>query len=100
MYRSADIRKYQIFAYADWPAGLFGSPGMAGSRPGAILASSWASLMLMGQDGYMDVAMKLMKVTRWLITQINEIEVSYLNKIIVYYFVTTLKKISCLVIGA
>lgn len=77
LYRNADIRKYQIFAYVDWPAGLFGSPGMAGSRPGANLASSWASLMLMGQDGYKDTAHRLMEVTSKLITGINEIEVNY-----------------------
>ena len=76
LYRSADIRKYQIFVYADWPGGLFGSPGMAGSRPGSNLASSWATLMLMGQDGYMEVAKRLMDVTRSMTAQINEIDVS------------------------
>ncbi len=50
---------------------------MAGSRPGANLASSWASLMLMGQDGYKDTAHRLMEVTSKLITGINEIEVNY-----------------------
>ena len=35
VYRSLDIRKYQIFAYAEWPGGLFGSPSMAGTRPGS-----------------------------------------------------------------
>ena len=34
MYRNADFRKYQIFSYAQWPGGLFGSPSMAGTRPG------------------------------------------------------------------
>ena len=34
LYRSAELRRYQIFAYAEWPGGLFGSPSMAGSRPG------------------------------------------------------------------
>ncbi len=34
VYRSADIRKYQIFAYPEWPGGLFASPSMAGTRPG------------------------------------------------------------------
>lgn len=84
MYRSADIRKYQIFSYVDWPGGLFGSPGMAGTRPGGSLASSWATLMLMGQDGYMDVARKLMEVTRMMIDEINGIEVAPHSYYIVY----------------
>ena len=36
VYRNADIRKYQIFAYSEWPGGLFGSPSMSGTRPGQI----------------------------------------------------------------
>ena len=34
VYRDADIRRYQIFTYAEWPGGLYGSPSMAGTRPG------------------------------------------------------------------
>lgn len=64
MYRSADIRRYQIFAYADWPGGLFGSPGMAGTRPGGNIASSWAVMMSLGQNGYLDVARRLMMITQ------------------------------------
>ena len=30
IYKSDDIRRYQYFAYSDWPGGLFGSPSMAG----------------------------------------------------------------------
>ena len=82
LYRSANIRKYQIFTYADWPAGLFGSPGMAGTRPGGNLASSWAALLLMGQDGYMSVARRLMEVTRTMTTKINETEACEIRNII------------------
>ena len=37
VYRSSELRKYQIFTYAEWPGGLYGSPSMAGSRPGPSL---------------------------------------------------------------
>ena len=40
LYRSDEIRKYQVFAYCDWPGGLFGSIGMAGTRPGVTLCDS------------------------------------------------------------
>ena len=37
LYRDAEIRKYQYFAYSGWPGGLFGSPTMAGTRPGMYI---------------------------------------------------------------
>ena len=34
LYRNSEIRKYQVFAYTKWVGGLFGSPGITGTRPG------------------------------------------------------------------
>ena len=34
LYKNEELRKHQIFAYSGWPGGLFGSPSMAGTRPG------------------------------------------------------------------
>jgi sphinganine-1-phosphate aldolase len=74
MYRNDQIRKYQIFAYSDWPGGLFGSIGMAGTRPGGTIAASWAALMAVGQDGYMNVAKDLMEVMVYMKAEIGKIE--------------------------
>ena len=32
--------------------GVYASPSIAGSRPGALIAGTWAALMTMGDDGY------------------------------------------------
>ncbi|XP_065897641.1 uncharacterized protein [Dysidea avara] len=74
LYRNSDIRKYQVFAYTKWVGGLFGSPGVTGTRPGGIMAASWAILKCMGQDGYLDMARKLMAVTNYLKREINAME--------------------------
>ncbi|XP_013419086.1 sphingosine-1-phosphate lyase-like, partial [Lingula anatina] len=60
LYRSEELRKYQIFAYSGWPGGLFGSPSMAGSRPGGTIAAAWAAMRVLGEDGYTDIASQLM----------------------------------------
>ncbi|BGP33086.1 Dihydrosphingosine phosphate lyase [Rhodotorula toruloides] len=52
MYRSKALRKYQYEVITTWPGGVYATPSMAGSRPGAILAGAWASLVHMGLDGY------------------------------------------------
>ncbi|CAH1773626.1 unnamed protein product [Owenia fusiformis] len=74
LYRNAEIRKFQIFAYADWPGGLFGSPSMAGTRPGGNIAAAWAALKGMGVEGYMNMAKQLMDTTVRLKEGINKIE--------------------------
>jgi len=52
MYRNADLRRYQYYVSSKWPGGVYGSPGMAGSRPGALIAGTWAAMHYMGEDGY------------------------------------------------
>jgi sphinganine-1-phosphate aldolase len=54
LYRSRAMRQYQYFIQPDWSGGVYGSPSMAGSRPGALIAGCWASLMAMGESGYVD----------------------------------------------
>ncbi|KAI8144329.1 sphingosine-1-phosphate lyase [Fennellomyces sp. T-0311] len=54
MYRNKTIRKYQYFLCSDWTGGIYASPSIAGSRPGALIAGCWAALVKMGEDGYID----------------------------------------------
>ncbi|KAL5507479.1 DPL1 [Sanghuangporus vaninii] len=54
MYRNAEFRRYQYYITTGWPGGLYGSPSMAGSRPGALIAGTWAAMQYMGQDGYLE----------------------------------------------
>lgn len=59
LYRSAALRRYQYFVSADWSGGVYASPSMAGSRPGALIAGCWASLMRMGEDGYLETCLRI-----------------------------------------
>lgn len=54
LYRSAELRTYQYFVSPDWSGGVYASPGIAGSRPGALIAGCWASLMTIGETGYIE----------------------------------------------
>ncbi len=74
LYRNASFRKYQYFAYAKWPGGLFGSPSLAGSRPGGMIAAGWAALVGMGQSGYIDIAKQLRDTTNKLCDGVNKID--------------------------
>jgi sphinganine-1-phosphate aldolase len=52
LYSSDKYRRYQYFVTVYWPGGLYGTPGLAGSRSGAFIASAWISMMKLGVNGY------------------------------------------------
>lgn len=56
MYRTKALRAHQWFAYPDWPGGLYVSPGFSGSRSGGLIASTWASMVINGREGYLAAA--------------------------------------------
>lgn len=59
LYRSRDLRHRQYFTYADWPGGLYASPGIAGSRSGGLIAATWAALVTLGEPGYLAIAERI-----------------------------------------
>jgi sphinganine-1-phosphate aldolase len=52
LYRTRALRSYQYFISADWSGGVYASPSIAGSRPGALIAGCWATMMHCGESGY------------------------------------------------
>ncbi len=54
--RDRALRRHQYFATPEWPGGKYNSPGIAGSRSGGLLASAWASMVNLGQEGYLRYA--------------------------------------------
>mmetsp|Transcript_35276 Transcript_35276/g.112787 ORF Transcript_35276/g.112787 Transcript_35276/m.112787 type:complete len:601 (+) Transcript_35276:59-1861(+) len=59
LYRSAEYRKYQYFSYPDWTGGLYVTPTIPGSRSGAVIAATWASLVSLGEEGLRSRAEKI-----------------------------------------
>lgn len=64
LYRGKNLRHYQYFTCTDWPGGLYASPTLAGSRPGALIAQAWASMISMGQEKYRKNAIKIVDTAR------------------------------------
>ncbi len=61
LYRGLDMRRYQYFKTTDWPGGLYFSPTLAGSRPGALSAACWAAMLSMGEHGYMEATGRILE---------------------------------------
>ena len=56
VYGDRDLARLQPFVTSDWLGGLYGSPSMAGTRPGGPIAAGWAVLHHLGEDGYLRLA--------------------------------------------
>ncbi len=61
LYRGRKLRHYQFYTTTEWPGGLYFSPTMAGSRPGALSAACWAAMVSMGEQGYLDAARRILE---------------------------------------
>ena len=72
LYRTAALRTYQYFISPEWTGGVYGSIGIAGSRPGALIASCWASLMSVGESGYIEACHSIVGTAKKIETAIRE----------------------------
>lgn len=61
LYRDAALRRHQFFACTDWPGGLYGSPGLLGTRPGGAIAAAWAVMNHLGEEGYLRLARRVIE---------------------------------------
>ena len=62
LYRNNTFRGHQYFNVPDWPGGMYASPTAAGSRSGGLTAATWASLVYLGEEGYLKAARSIMNV--------------------------------------
>lgn len=72
LYRTAELRAYQYFVIPDWSGGVYASPGFAGSRPGALIAGCWTSLMSVGEQGYLDACVRIVGTTKKIVQRIHD----------------------------
>lgn len=73
LYRSKELRNHQFFTFPKWQGGNYGTPSTAGSRPGTLSAAAWASMMRLGEEGYMEATEKLLSTTEALTAAIHRI---------------------------
>lgn len=74
LYRSSQLRSYQYFSYPSWLGGVYVTPSTAGSRPGALSACTWASMVAMGEKGFLAATKKIMDTAAKIRKAVSEIE--------------------------
>ena len=63
MYSSKSLRAHQGFFTDNWLGGMYASSGMLGTKSGGSIASAWAVLRHLGQDGYTELTQRARNAT-------------------------------------
>ena len=60
LYRNRALRRRQYFTVSNWAGGLYAAPTLAGSRSEGISAATWAAMVSLGEEGYLEIARQIM----------------------------------------
>ena len=71
MYASKHLRSFQGFVTDDWLGGVYGSSGVLGTKSGGSMASAWAVMHFLGDDGYLRLTRQAREATLQLATVIR-----------------------------
>jgi sphinganine-1-phosphate aldolase len=74
LFHNHELRTYMFFTAPNWTGGIYGSPTMAGSRPGGLIAAAWATLVAIGEDGYLEKAEGIMEASRIMVEGTKKID--------------------------
>jgi len=60
LFRDKKLRERQFFTNAVWNGGFYATTCIAGSRPGSVIAGTWASMKKHGRNGLKEKARKIL----------------------------------------
>lgn len=74
LYNDKKYIHQQYSIQTDWPGGIYASPTLPGSRPGALIATCWAAMMYHGFDGYVKATNDIIKTTKAIRKELSNVE--------------------------
>ena len=66
--------RFETFSISDWPCGTYETPAFQGSSGAGSIASAWAMIKFLGNEGYLKTAKAAMDATVQLTDGVNAIE--------------------------
>lgn len=66
IYSEEKFRDHQFTVTTDWPGGVYGSPTVNGSRAGGIIAACWATMLIYGEEGYLEATKRIVDTARFI----------------------------------
>ncbi|HVN85654.1 MAG TPA: aspartate aminotransferase family protein [Candidatus Binatia bacterium] len=74
LYRNRALRKYQLFACAQWTGYTMINPTIQSSKSAGPLAAAWAVVHFIGDDGYLEIARQVLDATKRIAAGIERID--------------------------
>ena len=72
IYATKHLRSFQGFVTDDWLGGFYGSSGVLGTKSGGSMASAWAVMHFLGDDGYLRLTRQAREATLQLADFVRE----------------------------
>ena len=72
IYATKHLRSFQGFITDDWLGGFYGSSGVLGTKSGGSMASAWAVMHFLGDDGYLRLTRQAREATLQLADFVRE----------------------------
>ena len=74
LYQNPKYKNLQGFDFNNWPAGRYTSDTFTGTRTGGSVAAAWVVMNHLGEEGYLQIAQKVMETKQPLIDGIDAID--------------------------
>jgi sphinganine-1-phosphate aldolase len=68
-----DARVKPVYTNLEWEGGMYVAEGMKGSRPGNVAATTWATMLYFGEEGYVEETKNILAFTKKLTAAIKAI---------------------------
>ncbi|MEM7121418.1 MAG: aspartate aminotransferase family protein [Pseudomonadota bacterium] len=56
MFHDKSLQEHLRFTFDEWPRGIYATDTFLGTRPASPVASAWAVMNYLGEEGYLDIA--------------------------------------------
>jgi sphinganine-1-phosphate aldolase len=64
-------KKFQHFINKDWCGGVYATPTIQGSKPGGLIAATWATLLLRGRNNYVETSNRINSNLKYIVSTFN-----------------------------
>jgi glutamate/tyrosine decarboxylase-like PLP-dependent enzyme len=85
--------------FTNWPAGMYGTPSISGTRPGGALASAWAVMRYLGRKGFIERTRQIFDVRDAIIMGLRDLGAETIGSPDCYHFNFTMPEIDNLVLA-
>ena len=74
LFRDAALEAYQRYTLEDWPSGTYSTANITGSRSAGGIASAWAVMSYLGEEGYLKIVGTILEARDRVVSGIRAID--------------------------